>query len=133
MGNTKTTATEPEVTLPHNGRLLQDYFLKNEINLSKLARKIGRTAPSVYHYVDSPSLQMSILWNISLALKHNFILEIGSSLPIDFPTPGVINLQAQLDEKQKQIETLKVEKASVERQVEDLNIELAVYKSIVGK
>jgi hypothetical protein len=122
-----------ELAYPHAGQIIEKYLSEHEPNRSRFARKMGVMPTTIIQYFTSDSLQMGILWKLSLITKHNFLLEIGSKLPIDYPTPGVLNLQQQLEAKQQEIETLKIEMAALQKQVEHLGIEVSVYKNIMGK
>ncbi len=112
--------------MPHNGNLLTNYLLNNRINRAELARKMNRSNTSIYQYAESPSLQMGILWNASLILKHNFVAELGALLPVDYSTPK----ETELNE---QIRQLEAKVAALESMIEKKDIEISVYKSIVGK
>lgn len=117
-------------TMPHNGKVLTNYVLNNRINRAELARKLNKSNTSVYQYAESPSLQMNILWKASLALNHNFIAELGELLPVEYSTKR----ETELENKIKAMETeLEMKTSIYEKQIEKLNIELSVYKSIVGK
>lgn len=115
MSNTDNTLE----AMPHNGKLLTNYLLNNQIVRAKLARKLNISNTSVYQYAESSSLQMHILWKASIALNHNFIAEVGEKLPVDYITTREKELQEQVETLQKELERL--------------NIELEVYKNIVGK
>ena len=117
---------QASVAYPHAGKILENYLNKHMSNRTYVARQLGVAPTTVARYFESESLQLGILWKLSLITNHNFILEIGSQLPIDYPTPAAIQVQNQLADKQKEIEDL-------QRQIERLNIELSVYKNIVGK
>jgi hypothetical protein len=106
-------------TMPHNGKFLSDYVLKNRINRAELARKMNVSNTSVYQYAESPTLQMGILWKASLALDFNFIAELGELLPVK-------HVSLREKELQEQVETLK-------KELEQLNIEIGVYKNIIRK
>lgn len=113
------SADETKNNMPHNGKLLTDYLLKNDINRAGLARKMNVSNTSVYQYAGSPSLQMSILWKASIALNHNFVAELGELLPVKHKSGNEI----QLEEKIK----------ALEAQLEKLNLELSVYKDVISK
>ena len=117
---------QASVAYPHAGKILENYLNKHMSNRTYVARQLGVAPTTVARYFESESLQLGILWKLSLITNHNFILDIGSQLPIDYPTPAAIQVQNQLADKQKEIEDL-------QRQIERLNIELSVYKNIVGK
>jgi len=129
--NDNTNNTDVTVkTMPHNGKVLTDYVLTNRINRAELARKMNVSNTSVYQYAESPSLQMNILWKASLALNHNFVAELGELLPVEYSTKR----ETELENKIKAMETeLEMKTSIYEKQIEKLNIELSVYKSIVGK
>ena len=118
---------------PHVGQLIGGFLNKHTSNIVQVAGQMGVLPTTLRRYSLSESLQLGILWKLSLVANHNFILEIGSQLPIDYPTPGAIKLQHQLEEKQKEVDSLQNGLLDLQRQIEKLNIELAVYKSIVGK
>ena len=113
------SADETKNNMPHNGKFLTDYVLKNGINRALLARRMKVSNTSVYQYAESSSLQMSILWNASIALSHNFVAELGELLPVDYKSGKEI----QLEEKIK----------ALEAQLEKLNLELSVYKDVISK
>lgn len=104
---------------PNIGSVLANFFKKHSINKSKLATQLNVPNTSVTRYVARDTLQFMTLWNISISLNHNFIAELGELLPVEFVTKRELLLQKQIDALQKDLEKL--------------NIELSVYKNIVGK
>lgn len=104
---------------PNIGKVLADYFKKQSINRSKLSKQLSVPGPSIVRYMEKETLQFKTIWNISVALNHNFIAEMGEKLPVDYVT-------IREKELQKQVETL-------QKELEKVNIELGVYKNIVGK
>jgi len=111
---------------PHIGNRLQTYFAEEKINKAALARELGVTSSVVSRYLTQQSLQLGILWKISLATKHNFMAEIIEQFPVNYET-----------KKDREKETLLEEKDILLREKEDkikmLEAELAVYRRIVGK
>ena len=126
MENNLNDSTAAADSFPHTGQLLENYILKNQIKKGVFARKMNVSTTTVYKYGQSTTMQLRILWNASLALKHNFIAELGALLPVRFVTPHEEELRIELIAKQSEIEVL-------QKQVEHLSIEISVYKSIVGK
>lgn len=57
-------------------------------------------------YFKQPSFQFNILWRISLAVKHNFLMELGEQLGIAYETKAEKALKAQLLEKEEYIKEL---------------------------
>lgn len=129
----KKYSIQTSIAYPHVGQLIGGYLNTHISNSARLARELGVLPTTLSRYSLSQSLQLGILWKLSLVMNHNFLLEIGSLLPMDYPTPGAINLQHQLQEKQNEVDSLQNDLSELQRQIEKLNIELAVYKSIVGK
>ena len=113
------SADETKNNMPHNGKFLTDYVLKNDINRAALARKMNVSNTSVYQYAVSPSLQMSILWKASIALNHNFVAELGELLPVKHKTGNEIQLEEEIK--------------ALEARIEKLNLELSVYKDVISK
>jgi hypothetical protein len=133
MDNRKKYQLQASVAYPHVGKLVESYLNKHMSNRTYVGKLLNVAPTTVARYSESESLQLGILWKLSLITNHNFILEIGSQLPIDYPTPGVIQVQTQLDDKQKELADKQKEIEDLQRQIERLNIELSVYKNIVGK
>ena len=119
MENITKNSPMETVTFPHNGQLLTNFILKNRINRVELAPKMNIAPPTIYNYVNSRTLQMKVLWNASLALNHNFVAYLGELLPVEYVTKKEKELQLQVE--------------SLQKEIEKLNVELSVYKSIVGK
>ena len=108
-----------ENAYPHNGELLQNYFIKHKVNKAQLARRLGVAPTSITKYPESKSLQLGILWKVSQALNHNFVAELGEQLQVEYHTARELALEKELSELKKQLEKME--------------IELSVYKNIVGK
>ena len=131
--NRKKYQLQGSVAYPHVGELVDSYLNKHMSNRTYVGRLLNVQPTTVARYSESESLQLGILWKLSLITNHNFILEIGSQLPIDYPTPGVIQVQNQLNEKAIELAEKEKEIEALKREVEKLNIELSVYQKIVGK
>ena len=119
MNKNNMSTDETRKDMPHNGKFLTDYVLKNDINRAGLARKMNVSNTSVYQYAESPSLQMSILWKASIALNHNFVAELGELLPVKHKTGNEIQLEEEIK--------------ALEARMEKLNLELSVYKDVISK
>lgn len=119
MNAKNTSLTEPTTAYPHNGKLLQGYLTSHNIRIVDLARGMKVASPTVFQYFNSQSLQLNIWWKISQALNHNFLAELAEQLPVEHITAREKELQNQIDALQKELEKT--------------NIELSVYKNIMGK
>ena len=85
---------------PHVGNLLRAYLLKNRISKAEAGRKLGVTTTEVVKYLYRPSLQFHVLWNFCIALQHDFLADLQSKFPDNFPKfvdPKVSELQAEIE------------------------------------
>lgn len=109
----KETSTNP---YPSIGQILDQFARLNYVNKSALSRDIGVSPKVVSDYFKRSSLQLGIIWNLSIALHHNFVAQVAEQMPIDFETKKEV--------------VLKNEIAALKDQIEKLEIELAIYKRI---
>ena len=98
--------TQNRVTLPNVGNMLKNYYHSKRVNKAALARKINRTSTTVQKFDTRRSLQCNVLWDISVALQHNFFADIAAQLPQSYTTnlPETNNPAhriAQLEEENK--------------------------------
>lgn len=98
----------------NTGELLKKYFLEHRIRKAALARAINRNKNMVLKYQKQSTIQVAILWEISVALKHNFFADIASKLPPDFTTYALPD--NSLQEKIMDLET-KLKLTEAERDV----------------
>ncbi|MBK5213118.1 MAG: hypothetical protein JJE55_05600 [Flavobacteriaceae bacterium] len=76
----------PKLPMPHVGLLLKTYFKNERIYKAALARVMDTHKSGIQRYLSRPSLQVAILWELSLALKHNFLMDLAAQLPPGFST-----------------------------------------------
>ncbi|MBK5214672.1 MAG: hypothetical protein JJE55_13535 [Flavobacteriaceae bacterium] len=72
--------------LPHIGNMLRTHLKKHRLFRSVLARMLGRDYAVVLKFEKKDSLQCSLLWELSMAIKHNFFADLAAQLPPDFST-----------------------------------------------
>jgi len=101
---------------PALGNYINWHFQENNIKKKEVSDFLGVLPTTLNQYFKQSSFQMAILWRISIAVKHNFFMELGEKLKIPFETVKEKELSKQLLEKEKEIENLK--------------IQLGVYKGI---
>ena len=107
--STKTTSSPAEV---NSGTLIAAYLKKHRIYKAALARMLHRSPTTIYDFMKRSSIQTEILWELSLALKHNFFAEIAALLPADF-TPENAALAAknlEIEQLQQKLERVQSEK-----------------------
>ncbi len=108
--------TQKKLMPPHLGNLLKTYYKTNRINKSGLARAMNRSRATVQDYEERKSLQCNVLWDICVAVEHNFFADLAAQLPQTYTTnvpEDTTQAQriAQLEEENKilagQLELLK--------------------------
>ena len=85
---------------PHLGELIRAYMTKNRITKAEAGRKLGVTTTEVVKYLYRPSLQFHVLWNFCIALQHDFLSDLQSKLPENFPRvedPKIAELQKEIE------------------------------------
>ena len=70
----------------HTGELITTFFKEKRVRISPLARIMNRKFDAIKQYQKNASIQSAILWEISVALKHNFFQDIANMLPPEFGT-----------------------------------------------
>ena len=71
---------------PHFGKMLRGHIKKNRLYRSALSRMLDKAYVTVLTYEKRPSLQSSIIWQLSTAMKHNFFADLAAQLPPEFAT-----------------------------------------------
>lgn len=103
---------------PHIGALVRKAMVKKSVSQAELARRMGLKSTAIAIYLKRSSLQFGILWDLGIALKHDFLLEIANSYPAGFPLNERSTLLQELNEK-----TLKII---------DLEKEVVIYKNALS-
>ncbi|MGK4568362.1 hypothetical protein [Flavobacterium sp. 3HN19-14] len=104
---------------PHVGQLLMEYRKQHKVNVAALARELDVSRNGAIDYYKRESLQIGVLWKISLVLGHNFFTALADALPLASESSVATDLRKQLAEKEEVI-------AGLEK-------ELEVYRRIVGR
>lgn len=106
---------------PSLGPLIKSVFQKRRIRKSALSRVLGVTPAMITKMQNAETMTTDRLWYLSMALRHNFFTDIASKLPADFATNAPRDTTAE--------ERI----AELEKEVEKLRIEIAVWEKIGGK
>ncbi len=91
------------------GNYIKWHIEFNKIKKRSVSDYLDVLPTTLNQYFKQPSFQFSILWRISLAVKHNFLMQLGEELGIAYETKTEAALKEQLLEKEKEIETLKTQ------------------------
>ena len=88
------------------GNYIQWHIEQNKIKKRSVSETLGILPTTLNQYFKQPSFQFNILWRISLAVKHNFLMELGEQMDIPYETKTEKALKAQLLEKEEYIKEL---------------------------
>lgn len=98
------------------GKMLRSYLKKHRIYKSVLARMVNRHPQTLQGMLKKPSFQTAILWELSVALQHNFFADMAVALGIadGFENP----LQTRVTELEKQNSDLQLQIKTLEKAIE---------------
>ncbi|MEC4048019.1 hypothetical protein OX284_001150 [Flavobacterium sp. SUN046] len=102
------------------GSLLSKHIQKKQLVNAELGKAIQRCGTSITKYMNSDSMQTSVLIEFCYALKHNFFRDIADQLPSDFSKSKSDDLSA-LNEKELLL-------SQKESQIHQLQEEIKVLK-----
>jgi plasmid maintenance system antidote protein VapI len=85
----------------HVGNMLKKLLHRKRITHAVLARRMGRNQSTVRNMVQGNTLQTYVLWELSVALNHNFFSDLAAQL--NAATEG------KLEQEQTELELLKHE------------------------
>ncbi|WP_293890109.1 transcriptional regulator [Flavobacterium sp.] len=92
---------------PKLGNFIQFYIEENKIKKKSVSDALDVLPTTLNQYFKQPSFQFAILWRISHAVKHNFLMELGEKwLKIPYETEKETALLEQLAQKNDEIKTL---------------------------
>jgi len=94
---------------PKLGNYIQWYIEQNKISKKSVSDFLGVLPTTLNQYYKQQSFQVSILWRISLAVKHNFFMQLGEKLGIPYETQAEKDLKAQLVEKETLIKKMEIQ------------------------
>lgn len=94
---------------PELGNFISFYFKENNIKKKNVSSFLDVLPTTLNQYFKQSTFQFVILWRISHAVKHNFLMELGEKwLKIPYTTQKEIDLQNQLAQKEEEIKILNI-------------------------
>ena len=96
----------------NTGELIKNYFELKRIRRAALARVMGKALKTLLSYEKNSTIQTRILWDLSIALKYNFFMDIALLLPKEFHCGTDIfeEKNKRINDLEKELEQLKKEK-----------------------
>ena len=116
------TPRTPIATCPDVGKVIRTHIKKRRISKAALSRNVNHSHQALYSILQRPSLQLQTLWELCVAMRHNFLLDLAAQLPPDFTTHAPDNTLAL----QEALEQLREENKL-------LNAQLATLKEVMRK
>jgi hypothetical protein len=98
-----------ESDAPPLGNFINWHFQQNKIKKKNIGDFLQIRPNTLSQYFKQSSFQFAILWRVSQAVQHNFLMELGERLAIPYETKAEKELKNQLAENEKQIETLQTQ------------------------
>ena len=110
----------------NTGSMLKLKAKEKQFNNSQLSRKTGRRSSTVSALMKKTSVQVYVLWEFSLALKHNFFADLARQLD-EAAGSGVLEngqagLTAQLAALEKENTELRTERDYLRKVVDVLGM-----------
>lgn len=94
---------------PVIGNFIHYHIVHHKIKKAEVARQLGILPTGLNEYFKKESLQFAILWKLSLALKHNFIAQLGEYVPFPYENKREKALKEELAEKNAHIQKLEIQ------------------------
>ena len=85
---------------PHIGQFIRAKLRELHVSSPEAARRLGVSTSAVHAYYKQPSLQFGIIWKLSIVLNYDFLSDLISTYPPDFPVKTnekMANLEKELE------------------------------------
>jgi len=94
---------------PPLGNFINWHFQENKTKKKNVSDFLQVKPITLTQYFKQSSFQFAILWRISQAVQHNFLMELGERLAIPYETKAEKELKSQLTENEKLIELMQTQ------------------------
>jgi hypothetical protein len=100
------------ITNPSFSTIIKTYFDQKRIRKSALARKMNINVKTLNFVSEHKTIKAQLLWDLSVALEHNFFHDIASMLPTEYlaSQPHNGNLNTKILQLEQKILILEAEK-----------------------
>ena len=80
MENTTQPQTQTEFPDLNIGKAIINDLQEEGRTVVWLAKKIGVARTSIYYHLNADSISLEMLWNISIAMKHNYLADYATAI-----------------------------------------------------
>ena len=108
------TPRTPIATCPDVGKVIRTHIKKRRISKAALSRNVNHNHQALHSILQRHSLQLQTLWELCVAMRHNFLLDLAAQLPADFTTHAPDPTLAQQEELEQLREENKILSAKLE-------------------
>jgi len=85
----------------HVGLLVRKRMFESGINKARLARRVNRNSTVVKRTLESSSMQAYLIWELSVALNHNFFADLAAQFDGTAPATTDRNTSTTTTEMQR--------------------------------
>ena len=100
------------------GKRIQEVLNLQKTTDAEIARQLSRNQSTVGRLTRGTSLQAYIIWEFSLALKHNFFAELAQQFDEATNGAGITSPQARIAELEKQKSDLELQVKTLKEALE---------------
>jgi hypothetical protein len=126
MKTSRSAIMNDTIKAPDTGSILKTFLGRKGVSKALLAQKLGYNTTCVYVYFKRPTMQVSLLWRLSILLGHNFFKDIAALLPADLST------NVLPDNTKDNLLTIKDEQiAALQKENERLIMERDILKEVL--
>ena len=110
------TPRTPIATCPDVGKVIRTHIKKRRISKAALSRNVNHSHQALHSILQRHSLQLQTLWELCVAMRHNFLLDLAAQLPPDFTTYApdpTLALQEELEQLREENKLLNAQLATL--------------------
>ncbi len=105
---------------PQSRAMILREMKKNHIKVADISRSLNIRYSSAHSLINGSTLQVSRLFDISVALQYNFFREIAQMLPYKNPDYSVVQDDSELKTLKERLKLLEIENGILRQTLKDI-------------
>jgi transcriptional regulator with XRE-family HTH domain len=89
--------------MPHNGQLLKRIMDERRFTQSQLAHQLGTQNVTIFRLLEKESITSQYFWRVSKAMDINLLSVLAQLHPVNTPTAKEVELEKQVLDLQKEV------------------------------